>query len=105
MPNGLRALAWSLVTSCPFSSSWPLGGRSMVVNILIVLILPAPLGPKKAKISPGFIAKLTLSTALMLPKVLTTPRTSTAYLEVIEYLLYSSRLGRLWHYQAGNSRY
>ena len=30
----------------------PLVGRSSVVSILMVVVLPAPLGPRKAKISP-----------------------------------------------------
>ena len=31
----------------------PLVGRSSVVSILMVVVLPAPFGPRKAKISPG----------------------------------------------------
>src|SRR5258708_31510907 len=36
----------------PSSSIVPLLGLSIVVSILIVVVLPAPLGPRKAKISP-----------------------------------------------------
>ena len=39
------------------SRSVPLVGRSSVVSILMVVVLPAPLGPRKAKISPGATSK------------------------------------------------
>ena len=50
-------------TSNPATVAVPeLGGRKHV-SILIVVVLPAPLGPRKPTISPGSMAKLTPSTA------------------------------------------
>jgi hypothetical protein len=40
---------------------------SNVVSTLIVVVFPAPFGPKKEKICPSFTLKLTLSTALTFP--------------------------------------
>ena len=42
----------------------PLVGRSSVVSILMVVVLPAPLGPRKAKISPSATSKETSLTAV-----------------------------------------
>jgi hypothetical protein len=47
-----------------------------VVSILIVVLLPAPLGPKNAKISPRLTSKLMSLTAVISPKVFTTFRAS-----------------------------
>src|SRR3954453_18991784 len=55
----------------PSISMLPLSGFSSVVSILMVVVLPAPLGPRNAKISPRSTLKLTLSTAVKFPKVLT----------------------------------
>ena len=44
--------------------------------ILIVVDLPAPLGPRRPKISPSRVAKEISSTALTLPKLLLTERNS-----------------------------
>src|SRR5262249_49307870 len=49
----------------------PAVGRSSVVSIWIVVVLPAPLGPRKAKISPERTWNETPSTARTSPKVLT----------------------------------
>ena len=35
----------------------PAVGASSVVSILMVVVLPAPLGPRKAKISPALTSK------------------------------------------------
>src|SRR5579872_3237098 len=43
-------------------------GFIRVVSMLIVVLFPAPFGPRKPKISPTFISKLTLSTAFIFPK-------------------------------------
>ena len=45
--------------SSPSSSNVPLVGRSSVVSILMVVVFPAPFGPRKAKISPGPTSKET----------------------------------------------
>ena len=49
----------------------PLVGRSSVVSIWIVVVLPAPLGPRNAKISPACTSNEMPSTAATSPKVLT----------------------------------
>ena len=51
----------------------PLVGLSSVVSILMVVVLPAPLGPRKAKISPGATSKETSSTATKSPNRLFNP--------------------------------
>ena len=42
----------------------PLVGGKSVANIESVVVLPAPFGPNSPKISPSFIAKEILSTAV-----------------------------------------
>src|SRR5689334_5091781 len=49
----------------------PLVGESSVVSILIVVVLPAPFGPRKANNSPGCTSNEMSRTAWMLPNVLT----------------------------------
>src|SRR5580698_11010746 len=65
-------------TSCCFSTGFipsisrvPLVGASRVVSILMVVVFPAPLGPRKAKISPLATSKETLSTAVKSPNFFT----------------------------------
>src|SRR5271166_2159047 len=53
-------------------------GRSSPVRILIVVVLPAPLGPKNPKISPGATAKEMPSTAVASPKRLVMRSTTTS---------------------------
>src|SRR5690554_4469664 len=45
----------------------PLVGRASPVNMFIVVVLPAPLGPKKPKTSPPTMEKLTSRTATTSP--------------------------------------
>ena len=45
------ALGW-YCTSKPSTVAFPPVGRARVHSILIVVVLPAPLGPRKAKTSP-----------------------------------------------------
>src|SRR2546430_15362452 len=67
MPTRARtALAW-LTTSYPAIRTRPDVGISVVVRIEIVVVLPAPFGPRKAKNSPLRTEKLMSSTALALP--------------------------------------
>src|SRR5580698_9593839 len=47
----------------------PLVGDSSVVSMRMVVVLPAPFGPRKAKISPAATSKEMSSTALKSPKV------------------------------------
>ena len=53
----------------------PLVGFSSVVSILMVVVLPAPLGPRKAKISPSSTSNETSLTAVKEPNVFTRFRT------------------------------
>jgi hypothetical protein len=64
MPTWRRtALAWR-TTSCPSIVARPPLGASVVVRIEIVVVLPAPFGPKRAKNSPSRTSKLMPSIAL-----------------------------------------
>src|SRR5260221_149124 len=65
------SVAW-VVGSSPSSSSAPLVGCRSVVSILMVVVFPAPFGPRNAKISPGCTSKETSSTAVTFPNDLTT---------------------------------
>src|SRR5438094_6476444 len=67
MPTRARtALAW-LTTSYPAIRTRPDVGISVVVRIEVVVVLPAPVGPRKAKNSPLRTEKLMPSTALVFP--------------------------------------
>src|SRR5438874_7782799 len=56
----------------------PAVGRSRPVSILIVVLLPAPLGPRKPKKRPRGTSKETSSTATFLRKALVRWRTTMA---------------------------
>src|SRR5580704_5579888 len=68
MPKRCRASFCLVCGSSPSSSIEPLVGLSSVVSILIVVVLPAPFGPRKAKISPSATSNDTSSTAVNEPK-------------------------------------
>src|SRR3954469_10489115 len=59
----LRTWAGSDSRSTPAIVAVPLSGRSRVANIFSVVDFPAPLGPRKPKISPRSTAKSTPRTA------------------------------------------
>src|SRR5262245_11819005 len=67
----VRTLRPSTVASPPLSGSRP-------VSILMTVVFPLPLGPRKPKISPLATAKLTLFTAVNFPNVRTSPRAEMA---------------------------
>src|ERR1700761_5029043 len=75
MPKRCRACFCFTVGSSPSSSMRPLVGRSSVVSILMVVVFPAPLGPRKAKISPCATSKVMSFTALESQKLLPRLRT------------------------------
>src|SRR6476646_9975466 len=54
----------------------PAVGRTRPSTIRRVVVLPAPLGPRKPVIRPGSTSKLRSSTAVKAPKRLVRPRTS-----------------------------
>ena len=56
----------------------PAVGRSRPVSILMVVLLPAPLGPRKPKKRPRATLKVRPFTAVVLPKTLVSPRTTMA---------------------------
>src|SRR5215217_4085069 len=58
-----RTLSRSLTTSWPATSARPFVGLASVHSMLIVVVLPAPLGPRKPKTSPASTSKLTPRTA------------------------------------------
>ncbi len=64
--------------SKPATRPVPEVGASRPVSILIVVVLPAPLGPRKPKISPSGTWKLTWSTAVKSPNRRVSSLTSTA---------------------------
>src|SRR6185436_2095297 len=68
----------SFVTSTPPTVAVPDVGLSSPHNMRIVVDLPAPLLPRKPKISPRRTSKVTLSTATNWPKRRVSPRTSIA---------------------------
>src|SRR3989304_3601224 len=63
-------------TSYPATSPRPLVGRSRPVSILMVVVLPAPLGPRNPKISPRCTPNVTPSTAVKVPNRLVSSSTS-----------------------------
>src|SRR5215471_2353965 len=65
-------------TSMPSTIAEPLVGASSPHSIRIVVDLPAPLLPRKPKISPRRTSNDTLSTATNAPKRRVRPRTSIA---------------------------
>ena len=61
--NPTEPIASGLGIGCPSNDALPLVGEMRPVSILIVVVLPAPFGPRKPKISPRFTVKLTPRTA------------------------------------------
>ena len=62
-----RTAAGCLLTSYPATDALPFVMDARVSSILIVVVLPAPFGPKKPKISPSSTSKEMSSTALTFP--------------------------------------
>src|SRR5579885_31898 len=74
-----RISSGCVATSKPLTEALPEVGRSSPQSIRIVVDLPAPLGPRKPKISPLATCSETWSTATNSPKVLTRSWISTAW--------------------------
>src|SRR5215472_16854406 len=70
MPKARRTKSGSLTGSWPAIESRPSLGVSTVVSILIVVVLPAPLGPRKPKMTPSGTANEIWSTAVKPSKAL-----------------------------------
>jgi len=65
----------------------PLSGFITPVSILMVVVLPAPVGPKKPKSSPFFTSKLMLLTASNSLKCFVKLLTSMAFLVLVAWHL------------------
>src|SRR6266540_2721923 len=73
-PRRARARDGRVVTSSPNSSTFPAeGGRSPAITLKSV-VLPAPLGPRIARRSPGITSRVTSRTASRPPNRRPTPR-------------------------------
>ena len=77
-PDARSTALGSRMISCPATIAVPLEGGTSVVNMRISVLLPAPFGPSRPKISPLWTVKLTLSTASSAPKRLLMASTSIA---------------------------
>src|SRR5688572_5316699 len=67
----------SVRMSKPATRPSPSLGASSPVSILMVVVLPAPLGPRNPKISPARTSNVTASTAVKSPKRRVRPVTLT----------------------------
>jgi len=63
-------------TSKPATLALPAVARSSVQRIWMVVVLPAPLGPRNPKLSPGMTSRSMPRTASTRPYVFTNPRTA-----------------------------
>src|SRR5436190_23226256 len=79
-PIRLFTPSGSVPTSTPSTIAVPLVGFNKPHSIRIVVDFPAPLLPRKPKISPRRTSKLMLSTATNAPNRRVRPRTSIATL-------------------------
>jgi hypothetical protein len=75
MPKSLRTSFGCFAGSMPSSRICPLVGASWVVSILMVVVFPAPFGPRNANTSPRFTSNEMPLTASVSPKRLTRPCT------------------------------
>ena len=78
-----RTSSRSRTTSWPATSALPEVGRASVQSMLIVVVLPAPLGPRNPKTSPAATSKLTPRTASIASKDLRRSWTSIAGLSSV----------------------
>src|ERR1017187_10320016 len=73
-----RARSPSRWQSCPKMKACPPVGRRRSSRMRMVVVLPAPLSPRKPRISPGATSRWRLFTARSLPYCLERPRIETA---------------------------
>src|ERR1039458_9084736 len=73
-----RTSSRSRTTSWPATVALPPEGLASVQSMLIVVVFPAPLGPRNPNTSPAATSKSTPRTARTSPKFLTRPRTAMA---------------------------
>src|SRR5262245_15021591 len=74
-PMFRRTSSLALTTSCPATWAVPAVGSTSVHSILMVVDLPAPLGPRKPNTSPAATSKSTPRTASISPYRLANPAT------------------------------
>ena len=67
MPMDSRTLAGCFLMSKPLTVAVPAVGSSSVASIFMIVVFPAPLGPKRPKISPFSMLMLRSSTAVIFP--------------------------------------
>src|ERR1043165_6408677 len=67
-PMCCRTCPGCVATSCPATRAVPDVGLRTVQRMRMVVVLPAPLGPSRPKISPARASKLTWSTAWTRPR-------------------------------------
>src|SRR5712691_11445975 len=75
-PREDLAASGAVARSCPLIVMRPAVGLSSPAIMRMVVVLPAPLGPRKPWVSPGSTARLTPSTAVKDPYVLTSASTA-----------------------------
>src|SRR2546430_14722457 len=80
-PLRARLGAGRRVTSWPAKRMRPASERRLPASWLISVVLPAPLGPMTASVSPSCTSRSTLSEARSAPKLLQRPLTSSIGLE------------------------
>src|SRR5436305_10396052 len=73
-----RTSSRSFTTSCPATVAQPSVGLTSVHSMLIVVVFPAPLGPRKPNTSPAATSNSTPRTAWTSPKFFFRPRTTIA---------------------------
>ena len=71
MPIAFLTSDGSSRQSCPAMKAFPEEGARRVQRILMVVVLPAPLGPRNPNIVPSSTVKEIVSTAVRLPNFLT----------------------------------
>src|SRR5262245_7268293 len=72
-PSALLAASGSRARSWPSISTLPAVGLSRPAIMRMVVVFPAPFGPRQPWISPGATSRLTPSTAVKSPYFLTRP--------------------------------
>jgi hypothetical protein len=75
-PIAARTASGSRATSCPATRSSPASARIRVERIWTVVVLPAPFGPSRAKVSPGATVKSMPFSTWLSPYALRRPVTS-----------------------------
>ena len=73
--------------SLPLSSACPEVGAMSVESMLMVVVFPAPLGPRKPNISPLFTSKEMLSTAVTVLNRLVRFSVRTATIVIVTFVL------------------